>query len=141
MALRKLDDMKDRDKKLMESLVRIEGPFQPYTLGRKMILRVMGNPLFGGDGEEKDWPHERKWGIAWVIYTRDYAALKAAQIGEVVLPEELDGMWENVHVSEIKRFQEWVNQEEELERAARTEAIEETRGKSDESKEEQSPTS
>ena len=67
MALRKLDDMKDRDKKLMESLVRIEGPFQPYTLGRKMRLRLLGNPLFGGDGSDEDWPQERKWGIAWVI--------------------------------------------------------------------------
>lgn len=118
--------MKTRDKHLTDSLLQLQGGFQFYSLGRTMFLRELGNPLYGGDGKEEDWPIERKWGVTWFVFTRDFDELDKLK----PTLEQIDRVWKReMHQTDMVRIQDYVIAEAEKEKAAQTEAIPETRGK------------
>jgi len=104
--------------------------YKLYSLGRTEILKKLGNPFFSGipkDGDE--WNSERILGVAWVIFTRDFAEIDNLMSGADPL-KDVDLIWRNeMHANEGDRIFDWIMQESGRAKAAQTEAIKETGGK------------
>lgn len=99
------------------------GKYFPYSLGRKRMLRKLGNPFFGGEGSQEDWDFSRKMGTAWVVFTTPYEELK--DIMTMANPGKLiDARWEqDMHARVEKEIYEWIIQEEGIVDEVRTEPV------------------
>lgn len=109
-----------------------------YSLGRKRMLRKLGNPFFGGEGDAEEWDFSRKIGTAWVIFTTPYKELQTIMAKDSPL-QIIDERWEEqMHAREEKDIYEWIIREEGIVDEVRTEPV--TVGKPEAATEEALPT-
>lgn len=114
----------DKQTKMDDSMMFGSGnKYQPYSLGRKRMLRKLGNPFFGGDGNPEEWDLARKMGTAWVVFTTPYEELKSIMAMQNPL-EFIDAKWEGeMHAKEEGKIYEWIIQEEGIVDEVRTEPV------------------
>lgn len=97
--------------------------YEPYSLGRKRMLRKLGNPFFGGEGSAEEWDFARKMGTAWVVFTTPYKDLQDIMSMQNPL-KILDAKWEDeMHAREEKDIYEWIILEEGIVDEVRTEPL------------------
>jgi hypothetical protein len=110
----------NREEKLERSMLGMDdGEFLPYTVGRKRILRLLGNPFFGGGGD--DWDFEEQLGVAFVVFTEPVEKVRKIA-AKPNAREEFREIWENAHGTAPDRVYRWVMKQEGLVEAAMTEA-------------------
>ena len=87
------------------------------------MLRKLGNPFFGGDGNQEEWDLARKMGTAWVVFTTPYEELKDIMSMQNPL-KILDAKWEDeMHSTEEAKIYEWIIREEGIVDEVRTEPV------------------
>jgi hypothetical protein len=128
-----------REAKLEESMFNMGQPYKFYSVGRTWRLKRLGNPYFGGEGSEDDWDMDRKIGVAWVIFTREFDEIDKL----MKLPEplaEIDRIWqEEMHYQEQEKIYHWIQEQAGLVSSAQTEAVPDKQGKSEEGSKEAPP--
>lgn len=119
-----------REDKLEDSILGTNVEYKHYSVGRTRSLKKLGNPMFGGEPENKDeWDFERRCGTAWVFFTRDMDWIRDVMSKPNRL-SIIDSIWEEeMHYLERDRIFNWILEEADMVNAAQTEAIQETRGK------------
>lgn len=113
--------MNERDKLLTDSTLPSPTKFRNYSVGRVIRLRDLGNPFFGGDGE--DWKPEEIVGTAWVAFTRDVEELSNL-CGMENPRAAIAAIWEEeMHADDFQPTWEWMQKEARMTTAAQTEAM------------------
>ena len=114
-------------------------PYEFYSVGRTWRLKRLGNPYFGGEGEESEWDMDRKIGVAWVMFTRSFSEIDALMKHKDPLIE-IDRIWqEEMHYTEQERIYKWIQVEAGLVEASQTEVVPDKQGKSEEGSAEAPP--
>ena len=127
-------DKKTRNDKLaISNLAGGDEKYGVYSTGKQELLRLLGNPRFGGEGE---WDTVEELGVAWVIFTLPYKEGRKF-LDEKDPREALRDIWgENMHTEELFNLNVWMSGQQKLVDAARTRAMENLPGKPDDSEEE-----